>query len=174
MAWIGDPSASNHILHPGPRAGVPLLLLWGKKKPDPGSSPGVTNGAGQPLSRHRLVAVVLQLQRHHRAIDLATLGEAEVRLAPDLAEAELGQHAPRGGIVEVVARLDPARTEGRIDVDTASYFLSKLELVTGDEPTMSPWRKRLFIATSYITADAAAYFKLPLDRTVIIGSRIEV
>jgi KUP system potassium uptake protein len=39
---------------------------------------------------------------------------------------------------------------------------------------MAPWRKRLFIATSYITADAAAYFKLPLDRTVIIGSRIEV
>jgi KUP system potassium uptake protein len=39
---------------------------------------------------------------------------------------------------------------------------------------MTPWRKRLFIATSYITADAAAYFSLPLDRTVIIGSRIEV
>jgi KUP system potassium uptake protein len=39
---------------------------------------------------------------------------------------------------------------------------------------MSPWRKRLFIATSYITADAAGYFNLPLDRTVIIGSRIEV
>ena len=61
-----------------------------------------------------------------------------------------------------------------VDVDSASYFLSKLELVAGDEPTMSPWRKRLFIATSYITADAAAYFNLPLDRTVVIGSRIEV
>ncbi len=70
--------------------------------------------------------------------------------------------------------LDPAHTEGHIDVDTASYFLSKLELTAGDEPTMAPWRKRLFIATSYITADAAAYFSLPLDRTVIIGSRIEV
>ena len=80
----------------------------------------------------------------------------------------------RPNIPAALRLLDPARTEGRIDVDTASYFLSKLELVTGDEPTMSPWRKRLFIATSYITADAAAYFKLPLDRTVIIGSRIEV
>ena len=39
---------------------------------------------------------------------------------------------------------------------------------------MAPWRKRLFIATSYITADAAAYFGLPLERTVIIGSRLEV
>jgi KUP system potassium uptake protein len=70
--------------------------------------------------------------------------------------------------------LDPAHTEGHIDVDTASYFLSKLELTAGDEPTMPEWRKRLFIATSYITADAAGYFSLPLDRTLIIGSRIEV
>jgi KUP system potassium uptake protein len=70
--------------------------------------------------------------------------------------------------------LDPAHTEGPIDVDRASYFLSKLELIAGTEPTMSPWRKRLFIATSYLTADAAAYFSLPLDGTVIIGSRIEI
>jgi KUP system potassium uptake protein len=70
--------------------------------------------------------------------------------------------------------LDPAHTEGHIDVDTASYFLSKLELTAGDKPTMPEWRKRLFIATSYITADAAGYFSLPLDRTLIIGSRIEV
>ena len=80
----------------------------------------------------------------------------------------------RPNIPAALRLLDPAHTEGHIDVDTASYFLSKLELVGGDEPTMSPWRKRLFIATSYITADAAAYFKLPLDRTVVIGSRIEV
>jgi KUP system potassium uptake protein len=70
--------------------------------------------------------------------------------------------------------LDPAHTEGHIDVDEASYFLSKLELTPGEEPTMVPWRKRLFIATSYITSDAAGYFGLPLERTVIIGSRIEV
>jgi KUP system potassium uptake protein len=80
----------------------------------------------------------------------------------------------RQNIPHALRLLDPAHTEGHIDVDAASYFLSKLELSPGDEPTMAPWRKRLFIATSYITADAAGYFKLPLDRTVIIGSRIEV
>ncbi|AFM19778.1 K+ transporter [Mycolicibacterium chubuense NBB4] len=93
------------------------------------------------------------------------------------------------GIIHVVARygymeradvpnalrlLTPEQTEGRLDVDGATYFLSKLELCQGDAPTMAPWRKRLFIATSYVAADAAAYFGLPLDRTVIIGSRLEV
>ena len=70
--------------------------------------------------------------------------------------------------------LDPTQTEGPIDIDDASYFLSKIELTKGTAPTMAPWRKRLFIATSYITADAAEYFGLPRDRTVIMGSRIEV
>ncbi|MDT7793741.1 MAG: system potassium uptake protein [Mycobacterium sp.] len=80
----------------------------------------------------------------------------------------------RPNIPAALRLLDPAQTEGHIDVDAASYFLSKLELVAGDEPTMAPWRKQLFIATSYITSDAASYFSLPLDRTVSIGSRIEV
>jgi KUP system potassium uptake protein len=35
-------------------------------------------------------------------------------------------------------------------------------------------RKRLFIATSHITADAAEYFGLRRDRTVIMGWHIEV
>ena len=39
---------------------------------------------------------------------------------------------------------------------------------------MARWRKQLFIATSYLTADAAEYFGLPRDRSVIVGSRIEV
>ncbi|MFD7757778.1 potassium transporter Kup [Streptomyces sp. NPDC059757] len=74
----------------------------------------------------------------------------------------------------VLAMLDPAVTEGPLQLDQASYFLSKIELRRGKAQTMAPWRKRLFIATSYITADAAEYFSLPRDRTVIMGSHIEV
>ncbi|MGW4489711.1 potassium transporter Kup [Amycolatopsis sp. NPDC004368] len=73
-----------------------------------------------------------------------------------------------------LALVDPADTEGRLQIDDASYFLSKIELRRGDEPTMAAWRKRLFIATSYITADAAEYFALPRERTVIMGSHIDV
>ncbi|MFF5288457.1 potassium transporter Kup [Paractinoplanes globisporus] len=74
----------------------------------------------------------------------------------------------------VLRLLDPATTEGRLDLENASYFLSKIELRRGLQPTMATWRKRLFIATSYITADAAEHFGLPRDRTVIMGSHIEV
>jgi KUP system potassium uptake protein len=70
--------------------------------------------------------------------------------------------------------LDPGTTEGRLDLEDASYFLSKIELRRGDAHTMAAWRKRLFIATSYITADAAEHFGLPRERTVIMGAHIEV
>ena len=52
--------------------------------------------------------------------------------------------------------------------------MSRIELVKGNTPGMSRWRKRLFIATSRITADAAEYFQLPRERTLIMGSRIEL
>jgi KUP system potassium uptake protein len=117
----------------------------------------------------------------------------ETETVPRIPDSERMTHDDLGygrdGIVHVVARfgymerpnvphlltlLDPSETEGQIDVDNASYFLSKLDLCAGDDPTMAPWRKRLFIATAHITADAAAHFGLPLERTVIVGSRIQV
>ncbi len=70
--------------------------------------------------------------------------------------------------------VDPSCTEGPIDLDNATYFLSKVDVIAGPEPTMAPWRKRLFIAVSHMTRDAPGFFNLPLDRTVIIGSRIQV
>lgn len=39
---------------------------------------------------------------------------------------------------------------------------------------MTRWRKRLFVATAQITADAAEYFGPPRDRTIIMGSQISV
>jgi KUP system potassium uptake protein len=64
--------------------------------------------------------------------------------------------------------------EGPLPDEKLSYFVSRIELVQGHAPGMSRWRKRLFIATSRITADAAEYFRLPRERTVIMGSRIEI
>jgi KUP system potassium uptake protein len=93
------------------------------------------------------------------------------------------------GIFHVTARfgyLDQTDVPGLLpliratDIETSladdhlSYFVSRLELVQGPDPGMSRWRKRLFIATSRITADAAEYFRLPRERTVIMGSRIEL
>jgi KUP system potassium uptake protein len=64
--------------------------------------------------------------------------------------------------------------ETPIDVGEASYFLSKIDIVQTDAPGMAPWRKRLFLATAHVAADAVDYFKLPRHRTVLLGSAIEI
>jgi KUP system potassium uptake protein len=74
----------------------------------------------------------------------------------------------------IVRQIQQADIEFPIDLDSLSYFLSKVDLYRGDAPGMSRWRKALFLATAHITADAADYFRLPRDRTVVMGSRIEV
>jgi KUP system potassium uptake protein len=127
--------------------------------------------------------------RHEHVVIMAIETEPVPRIPDDqrLTVDALGD--PEDGITHVTARygymetadipaalamLAPEQTEGELDLDQASYFLSKIELRRGDAPTMAAWRKRLFIATSYITADAAEQFGLPRDRTVIMGSHIEI
>ena len=70
--------------------------------------------------------------------------------------------------------ISKADIESPLEDGDLSYFLSTIALRRGDSPGMSRWRKRLFLATSRITADAADYFQLPRERTVIMGSRIEL
>ena len=75
------------------------------------------------------------------------------------------------GLLPLIREAD---IEAPLDDEKLSYFLSHIELALGNTPGMSRWRKHLFLATSRITADAAEYFQLPRDRTLIMGSRIEL
>ena len=126
----------------------------------------------------------------HEQILILSIETLPVPYVPDTERIEIDDLGYAGdGIIHVSARygymdtpgvpaalrlLEPGQTEGPISLDDASYFLSKIELKKGPAPTMAPWRKRLFIATSYITADAAEHLGLPRDRTVIMGSQIDV
>jgi KUP system potassium uptake protein len=126
----------------------------------------------------------------HERVVIVTIDTVPV---PRVGDPERIQLDPLGdahdGIIHVTARfgymetpdvprvlrlLDSASTEGSIVIDDASYFLSKIELTKGGEPTMPAWRRNLFIATSRLSSDGAEFFGLPQDRTLIEGSRIEV
>ncbi|HKE81747.1 MAG TPA: potassium transporter Kup [Solirubrobacteraceae bacterium] len=80
----------------------------------------------------------------------------------------------RPAVPPVIRQIAQTPTECRVDAENASYFLSTIDLKRGDSDELTRWRKTLFLATARITADAAEYFGLPRERTVIMGSRIEV
>jgi KUP system potassium uptake protein len=63
---------------------------------------------------------------------------------------------------------------GTIRVEEASFFVSKGSIRRTRAKGMAPWRKLLFLRLAHNAADPAAYFGLPVDRTVTMGSPVEV
>jgi KUP system potassium uptake protein len=71
-------------------------------------------------------------------------------------------------------RMAAERVERDIDVDRASYFLSRITIVPTNAPGMQRWRKRLFVAIARNAANPVAYFGLPDHRTVVLSGHIEL
>jgi KUP system potassium uptake protein len=63
---------------------------------------------------------------------------------------------------------------GISDVENARYFLSRGALTRTAAPGMMRWRKSLFLFLAHNAADPAAYFGLPRDRTVTMGSAVDL
>ncbi|MFT4087413.1 MAG: KUP/HAK/KT family potassium transporter [Gordonia sp. (in: high G+C Gram-positive bacteria)] len=59
-------------------------------------------------------------------------------------------------------------------VGSATYFLSTVELRISSNPGLAAWRKRLFLASAHVAADASDHFRLPREHVVVLGSRIPV
>jgi KUP system potassium uptake protein len=80
----------------------------------------------------------------------------------------------RTDIVEALRQSNALFFGGEVDVEDATYFVSKIVLRRGPEPGMSVWRKRLFIALARNASNQADYLCLPPARTVIMGSELEL
>lgn len=60
------------------------------------------------------------------------------------------------------------------DPDKVTYFLSRQTILATDKPGMAIWRERLFGALLRNTQTPIAFFKLPPNRVVELGSQIEI
>ena len=154
----------------------------------PGTSVFLNRGKDTaPLAMRANVEHNQVLHEHVLILAIETMPVPHIPAAERIAVDDLGYRDDR--IVYVTARfgymdqqnvpgllplIREADIEAPLDDEKLSYFLSHIELALGNTPGMSRWRKHLFLATSRITADAAEYFQLPRDRTLIMGSRIEL
>ena len=64
--------------------------------------------------------------------------------------------------------------ELNFDPDTAFYYLSRITIVQGRKGGLPAWQKRLFMGLSNNAASPATNFGLPVERTVVMGTRIEL
>ena len=79
---------------------------------------------------------------------------------------------------DVPALLALARKRGmlerNLDLEHASYFVSRMIIAPTDAPGMNRWRKSLFILMARNATSPIVHFRLPSDRTVMIGSQVAV
>jgi KUP system potassium uptake protein len=79
---------------------------------------------------------------------------------------------------DVPAALALARKRGllerNLDLEHASYFVSRITITPTDAPGMATWRKKLFVAMARNAASPIEAFGLPSDRTVMMGSQVAV
>jgi KUP system potassium uptake protein len=61
-----------------------------------------------------------------------------------------------------------------LDLENASYFISRITIVPTAAGRLRTWRKRLFIAMARNAASPIDHFGLPGARTVMIGSQIAI
>ncbi len=80
--------------------------------------------------------------------------------------------------LDVPAALALARKRGllqrNLDLEHASYFLSRITITPTREKGMHRWRKALFTAMARNAASPIEQFSLPVNRTVTVGSQIAV
>jgi KUP system potassium uptake protein len=62
--------------------------------------------------------------------------------------------------------------ERNLDLEHASYFVSRITITPTDAPEMQRWRKKLFIAMARNASSPIEHFGLPGDRTVMMGSQV--
>jgi KUP system potassium uptake protein len=77
-------------------------------------------------------------------------------------------------VPRLLALAEETGLECEVDVDDAIYFVSQVAVTATAAPGMRGWRKRLFVAMSRNAASPVDYFRLPGERTVTLGSQIEL
>ncbi len=60
------------------------------------------------------------------------------------------------------------------DMMTTSFFVSRALIVSSPKHGMAKWRERLFVALSRNAMNATDFFKIPPNRVIEMGTRIEI
>lgn len=64
--------------------------------------------------------------------------------------------------------------ERNLDLEHASFLVSRMTITPSRERGLSRWRKQLFVTMARNAATPIEHFGLPIDRTVMMGSQVTV
>jgi KUP system potassium uptake protein len=62
--------------------------------------------------------------------------------------------------------------ERNLDLEHASYFVSRMTILPQGGRGLNAWRKRLFVTMARNANSPIDHFQLPIDRTIMTGSQV--
>lgn len=76
---------------------------------------------------------------------------------------------------DIPAAMELCATRGLpFDMMSTTFFISRAMIVSSPNPGMMKWRERLFLALSRNALHAADFFKIPTNRVIEMGTRVEI
>ncbi len=76
---------------------------------------------------------------------------------------------------DIPSALELCASQGlAFDIMSTSFFISRALIVSGPNPGMVKWRERLFLVLSRNAMHAADFYKIPVNRVVEMGTKIEI
>ena len=66
------------------------------------------------------------------------------------------------------------RKDLNVELGQTSFFLSRRKLKPTSKTKLPRWQEALFIALSQQADDATAYFRIPPDRVVEVGTQVVI
>ncbi len=76
---------------------------------------------------------------------------------------------------DIPASLELCATRGlSFDLMTSSFFISRVTIISTSKPGMVRWRERLFLTLYRSSMHAADFLKIPANRVIEMGTRIEI
>ena len=76
---------------------------------------------------------------------------------------------------DIPAALELCAPQGlAFDMMSTSFFVSRALIVSGPKPGMVKWRERFFIALSRNAMHPADFYKIPVNRVVEMGTKVEI
>ncbi len=75
-------------------------------------------------------------------------------------------------VTEALARCDKMGLP--IDMMLTSFFLGRENLVPSVRPRMALWRENLFIALNKLSQSAPDFYRIPADRVIEVGTKVEI
>ena len=76
---------------------------------------------------------------------------------------------------DIPSALELCEAQGlTFDMMSTSFFVSRALIVSGPNPGMVKWRERLFLSLSRNAMHAADFYKIPVNRVVEMGTKIEI